>query len=259
MDVEKIWENTCKVILGEEIGPIAGYIPYFKKYVPQGRVAKSSLSGAEILVGSEYPKEAKLISADEAGKYMHVIKEPKLDINSIKDIDSIIESLEEKIFYAGNIVLGNSKDAIVSNCIIDSSNVYRSQYVFYSKNVLFCTFVRFSENVIGSENVGGRGRGGNFVIKGFRVYFSTRVMECVFSNSISDCFYSANLMACSDCLFSFNLRAKRKCIGNLELPQDKFSTLKKKLVDEIRETLKSKHDLPSIIDIIRAGGGNGTD
>ena len=258
MDAEKIWGNISKVILGEEIGPVADYISYFKKYVPQGREAESSLSGEEILVGSEYPKGTKLISANETDRYMRIIKEPELDINSIKDIDSITEALEEKVYYAGNILLGNSKDAIVSNCIIDSSSVYRSQYVFYSKNVVYCTHIRYQENVIGSENVGGKG-GGNFVIKGFRVYFSNRVMECVFSNSVSDCFYSANLMGCSDCLFSFNLRAKRRCIGNLELPQDKFSALKKKLVDEIRETLKSKHDLPSIIDIIRAGGDNETD
>jgi len=43
-----------------------------------------------------------------------------LKLDNITDIDSILESINERILYSGNVVLGNSKEVYKSASIINS-------------------------------------------------------------------------------------------------------------------------------------------
>jgi hypothetical protein len=51
-------------------------------------------------------------------------------------------------------------------------------------------------------------------------------------------------------MFSFNLENKRYHIGNIELPKEKYFSIKTKLLEEIRDELMKNKSLPSLMEII---------
>lgn len=248
--VGKAWESSCRAILGRSVGAMDRYAEYLERFVEPFRLEKSAVSGKTVAVTGNYEKNAKFISGDEIGQYAEKISKKKLNINEIKDIDSIIDALSGQIYYSGNDVLGNSSNAYLSNRVVDSSFVYKAHDVFFSKYVAYTYLSKYSEYAFGSESVG---FGTHFAIKCFETYEDSRLFECVRTYLSSDCIYTANLENCQNCLFSFNLRSKRRCIGNLELNEAEFSKIKAKLQEDICQNLESKRKAISIIEII---GGN---
>lgn len=249
--INRAWESTCKSVLGGSVGPIERYEDYLWENVERYHTTKSALSGKEVIVTGNYPKEAKFISGEEIEKYTEILGKEKLNINEMKDIDSILEALGERIYYSGNDVLGNSAIAADCNRVINSTYVYKAHDVFNSKYVAYTYLSKLSDYIFGCESVGGYT---HHSIKSFETYDDTRMFETVRVSISSDIVYSSNLQSCKSCLFSFNLRAKNRCIGNVELPEDKFKQLREKLLEDIRQTLETKKTLPSIMEII--GGGN---
>jgi len=245
--MDKAWASACRVILGGEVGPLSKYEDYLQSGVLPCRQAKSALSGKQVTISGDYSPCAKFISGDEISSYGQLAGKVKLDINAIKDIDSIVEALAGSIHYSGNDLLGNSGPAELSNRLVDSNFVYRSHDVVYSKYVA-CTYIcKYGEYIFGCESVG---KDTHFAIKTYEPFMASRLFECIHAYSSSDCLYSANVESCQECLFSFNLRGKRRAIGNLELPQEKFSALRAKLLEDIRSTLASKGSAPSLAEII---------
>jgi hypothetical protein len=245
--ISKAWESTCRVFLGRPVGGIETYEKYLQKYVMPCGVSKSALSGDEVVVTGNYAKGSKFIAGNEIQRYAPIIEQAKLNINEIKDIDSILRALSEHICYSGSDVLGNSSFVAHSNRIVDSSFVYKAHDVFYSKYVAHTYLSKYSEYIFGCESVG---QGTHFAVKSFETWQDSRLFECVRVYLSSDIMYSANLEHCSDCLFSFNLRSKQRCIGNLALSQENYSKLKAKLQEEMAQELESKRALISILDII---------
>lgn len=246
MDLNKEWDETCKVLLRQEIGPMESYANYLQRFVEPINVGKSEVSGKEIALSDIFPPNSKFISGNELSGYALLTGKQTLDINQIKDMDSLVESVKGRVYYAGNVHLGNSPNIHFSNRVIDSSFVYKSDNVCYSRRVAYCHFVRYSDYIFGSGCISKT----NFGIKNFETYEDSRLMETVRTYNSSDCYYTANLENCQNCLFSFNFRNRRNCIGNLELPPDKFLELKEKLVGEIRETLVKKKSVISIMELI---------
>ena len=245
--INKGWESTCRAILGKSVGEIDQYTEYLERFVEPYGLAKSAISGKVVAVTGNYGKNAKFISGDEIGEYAKISEKKKLNINEIKDIDSIIEALGEQIYYSGNDVLGNSSQVHLSNRVVDSSFVYKAHDVFFSKYIAYTYLSKYSEYAFGSESVG---FGTHFAIKCFETYEDSRLFECVRTYLSSDCIYTANLENCQNCLFSFNLRSKRRCIGNLELNEVEFSKIKAKLQEDICQNLESKHSVISIMEIV---------
>lgn len=246
MDINKQWKETCRILLGQEIGGIDEYSSYLQKFVPLVRIENSILSGKDVAVGQEYGEKARFNSGDEMEQYQKMLEKKKLDINQIKDLDSIVEAMQERICYAGNIHLGKSTNIQQSNRLIDSTSVHNSTDVFYSQHVASSNLIRYCEYIFGSMDVAKT----KFAIRGFEAFESSRMFEVVRVYHSSDCYYTVNLDGCHNCMFCFNVRNKRNCIGNLELPTDKFNSIKKKLIEDIRTTLGSKKHAISVIEIV---------
>jgi len=246
-NISRAWESTCKVMLGKSVGPIDDYNAYLWKYVEPYHLTKSAISGKEVVVTGDYKKGACFISGEELQEYTNIIGKTPLNINELKDIDSIIATICERVYYSGNDILGNSGQATLANRIVDSTFVYKAHDIFYSKYVTHTYLSKYSEYIFGCESVG---KGTHFAVKSFETYDDSRLFETVRVYESSDVIYSANLEACQNCLFCFNLRSKRHAIGNLELPGAKFAVLKAKLQEDIRSTLESKKTAPSIMEIV---------
>lgn len=244
------WKGACKATFGEEMGPMEEYERYLRSNIPPLSYAKSALSGKEVAFTGDYPKGVKVISNEEMGRFAEEFSKAPLNINEIKDIDSILDAIGGKIHYSGNVVLGNSREVLQSNHVADSQFVFRSHEVLQSKYVAYSHILNYSSYIFGSQSVGED----NFCINGYEIYRAPVTLECLRVYDSNHAYFCANMDNCADCMFSFNIRSKQKCIGNLELNAEKYAELSSKLLLEIRETLRSRKSLPSILDII--GGSN---
>jgi hypothetical protein len=242
--LNKGWKSTCRILFGEEIGDLKDYEEYLAQYLPQLGRRESGISGKKVFLDSgKYPESAKFISCDDITE--NTIDQ--LDINEIKDIDSIVEAITDKWKYCGNKFLGNSKFIDSSDLIMDSQYVYNSSNITGSTNIFSSNFVRR-----GSKYVYGSGMmaAGEFSVRFFAGMNIKRCFESHLITNGSDVYCSYGNDGCSELLFSFFQRNKRYMIGNLALPKDKYLDLKKKLLKEISAELKKNKKFPSLFTMV---------
>ena len=242
--LNKAWKATCRILFGEEIGELKEYEEWLKEYMPVIGKRKSYISGKDVTVAfDDYCEDARFVSLDE-------VKEKSikpLTINEIKDIDSIIEAISEKWEYTGNKILGNSNFVEASDSVLDSqyisnsTSINNSQYVYASS--IITANSRYIFGCIRTDM-------SEFVIRCVRGSELKRQFETRFTVNCRDSYVCSGCHNCQEILFSFNLRNKNRCIGNLQLPLDKYKALKTKLIDEIKEEIKSNKRFPSIFELV---------
>ncbi|MCX6771463.1 MAG: hypothetical protein NTX79_05405 [Candidatus Micrarchaeota archaeon] len=246
MGLSDSFKSTCRVLFGQEIGELSGYKNYLLDMVDQPSLATSALSGKPIhLSRPHYAKSARFVDVSEASAPSAA---GALSINDIKDVDSALAALSEKMAYCGNKNLGRSMDVLESDMCQDSMYVLSSQNVIESKHVAYCNGIRQSENTYGCQLGGEVG----FSIHSQVFFYSTRCFDaylCVKSSDLYSCFNCKNSF---DAMFCFNQNSARCAIGNLQLPKEKYIELKKKLLSEIAQELEAKKRFPSIFE---AAGG----
>ncbi|MBN2122207.1 hypothetical protein JW721_04090 [Candidatus Micrarchaeota archaeon] len=242
--LERAWSGTCKVLFGQELGSYKLYSKWLRELVDAPSTRKSCILGKEVIHSTNnYRKSAPSISLDEVDFHR---KFPPLNLNEIKDIDSISEAVKDRVAYAGNMILGNSRFIEKSSNVNDSFYVSDSTICGNSKYMAYCTLTRHDSY----------GFGGNafsqcdFCLKCHELTRVKRSFELWMSQDCEDCYYSHGLKNCSNCIFCFNLQNKRNAIGNQELPPDKFRQIRAKLISEMAEELKAKKRLPSLIEIV---------
>ncbi|MFH1306048.1 MAG: hypothetical protein ABIH83_00120 [Candidatus Micrarchaeota archaeon] len=224
-NVNDAWKSTCKVLLGDSVGDMQDYITYLSEYIEPTCESTSALSSKKITVAlPHYRKGAKFISNDEMGKYNEYLRKESLDINQIKDIDSLVDSIKEKFYYAGNQITGNSREVEDSDVCANSQHIYKSTEIFDSKYIAFSSLCRYGEYVFGSNWIGES----KFLIKCHSTYRQIRCLETIKTMISSDCYYTANIEGCANCMFTFNQRNKRNLIGNLQLSQQDYLEKKTK-------------------------------
>ncbi|MFH1470942.1 MAG: hypothetical protein ABIF01_04290 [Candidatus Micrarchaeota archaeon] len=243
MDIDNAFMRTFNLLLGNGEGEVSleefrGYLLQYSKPVSR---RKSLVSGKDVaLVTDDYCKDAKFISHDELREAAF---EP-LSINEIKDIDSILGAIEERIQYTGNKVLGQSRFVEDSDICIDSLYVRGSANVRQSKYVAYSRMIRDSEFVFGSST-SGKAR---HMIK-TTSYNSTRCFESYYVANTSDTYFSYNCLDCAENMFSLNQRGSRYVIGNLKVEKNRYLELKKKLLSEVRERLIRERKFPTIFNL----------
>jgi hypothetical protein len=239
-ELNKKWKATCRILLGGEVGELSEFSEWLYERNGPRTGYKSSRSGKTVVsYDGRYSKGAKWLSLDEVN---FSEKKPLLDINQVKDLDSIADGISGSICYAGNMELGNS------TYLEDSTTVMDSHFVLGSESVWSSKYIAYTTHVIGECVFGGNCVSSNFLIR-CACFLSERCFEVSKLDHSSGIYYSHGLSACHDCMFSFNLRGKRYRIGNLELPKDKYASLKAKIVGEMREKLKKDKRLPHLADL----------
>ncbi|MDD5337691.1 MAG: hypothetical protein PHS02_04370 [Candidatus ainarchaeum sp.] len=244
MDINEAWKSTCRIIFGEEIGALEEYGNYLNEAV-NGKFAESCVSGQPVFLTSpEYCERAKFM---DYGKESRKLQNPgQLDVNEIKDMDSLVGAIGERMLYSGNKVLGNSAHVEKSDNVIDSNHVINSALVYYSKYVAHSYIIRESECMFSVTSSGEC----SYLIRCFDNFSLKRSFECMHGISSSNCFFSYNLTNCNDCMFCFNQRNASHSIGNIALEKSSYKELKDKLLDEMLSELKREKRLPfSIVSI----------
>ncbi len=241
------WKKTCKVLLGNEVGDLIEFKDYLQRYTDPVEKRKSVLGGSPVTISSNrIQKISSVMSYSEMNDYEQKTSKTKLDINQIKDIDSIVQAMGEKTIYTGNIVLGASSFVEDSHRCVNTNYALGCQDVYDGKYVAFTTSIRKPEYSFGCC-WGGEIQ---FCIKILDPYKMTRCMECFHINVASDLYYCASLEDCNNCMFTFNQRNKSYLIGNIPLTKERYNQIKTKLVSEIAQDFKKNKKVTSIIDII---------
>ncbi len=241
--LNKHWKTTTKILFGAELGELKDYEQWLAEYIRPPTSAKSSVSGKPtVLTTQNYNQNASFASFDEVDFSR---KFEPLNINEIKDIDSIVAAVQERLYYTGNIVLGNSSNVDRSSNVVDSHFVYGSNVVSDSKYIGFSSEARHSEHCFGCYVAAQS----SYIIKSGGGW-QTRCFECHICQNTSDCYYATGLIDCRNCMFSFGVRGGSYLLGNLQLQRDKYSELKKKLLAEIVEMLKSGKRAYSLFEVI---------
>ncbi|MFA6489512.1 MAG: hypothetical protein WCT52_02420 [Candidatus Micrarchaeia archaeon] len=242
--LDRRWRNACKVLFKEDIGSLSNYAAWLMKNTEPVVHRKSSVSGKDITYAiGAYPEGAKWIGLDEIDLHR---KFAPLTIDETKDVESIATAIQDRLYYTGNIVLGNS--GFVKNCssISDSFYMHEAGKLGDSKYLAYCTVGRLNEDCFGCNGIGES----QFCVKAYETFREKRCFEFWMGQNSSDCYYTHNMASCTDCMFCFNLKNKRHAIGNLELEPDKYRSIKAGLLAQIADELKRKKSAPSLIDIV---------
>ncbi len=248
-EVNKAWKSTTRVLFGEELGELKDYAPYLKEALI-GKWVDSCFSGKKLWVASEeYHEKARFFDYQTEGSKVASIAAKPIDINSIKDLDSLLEAVQEKLIYSGNKALGNSQHVEDSDAIVDSVSILNSSNIVRSRYLAYAYLMRENEYTFGSTSSGQS----SHIIRCFYNNTLKRCFECCTSISSSDCYFSYNLLGCTNCMFTFNARSKKDQIGNVQLNRQQYDDLKNKLVGEMRDMLKKKKRFdPSIVDFLNS-------
>jgi len=237
--LNKSWKSTCKIVLGKEIGELKEYDGWLQDYHATLGQRKSTLSGKEVILSNDYYcNNSNFLSFGE--------KQPEpLDINEIKDIDSLAQAISDKWSYSGNKVLGNSSDVQSSDSITSSQNLLNSANMQYSSYLYRCFIGREMKYAFGCNYMGKS----SFVIHSSFVFKASRIFESHWAIESSDMYFSSNCTGCRDLLFCFNLKNAHNSIGNLQLPKDKYLSLKNKILAEATESLESNKSVPTLMEM----------
>jgi len=223
-EVNKKWLATCRIVFGGEAGEIDSFVPWISgRYSPRLE-RKSALDGSKVLFADiTYPEDAACIGFEQVDFFK---KYPPLSANELKDADSIIAAISDRIAYAGNVVLGQSSH------IKHSTNISDCHFAYHTERCKGCKYIAYSTQLVDSECIYGSSGSGasNFCIRPSSCMYCSRSFEISKCDHCSGCYYSHGLSGCSDCMFCFGLRSKRHCIGNVQISPEKYSQIKEKLV-----------------------------
>jgi len=234
MDVNEAFKKASKFILGQEIGEMKEYEGFLKE-AALGRFANSSFSKERVFVTSErYCDGARFFDYGKDQKKLAKEIAKPININRIKDIDSLFEAAGEKCFYAGGKVLGKSSNVVDSDNVIDSEHVLNSSVVMYCRYIAYSYMMRKNEYMFGCTSTGDS----SWNIRCFDTNTIQRCFESALVVACRDCYFSYNLDSCYDCMFTFSEKAKHHMIGNIQLEKEEYKELKKKLLGEALEQLK---------------------
>ena len=234
------WKKTCKILLGDEVGDLNSFHDYLSSKCAFLPVDKQGL-----WVVPEYERGRNFIPYDKVGI---APKFEPLSINEVKDIDSIVNAIQERVVYVGNVTQGRCANVYASTNVVDSFNVYMSRDIQSSKNVAYSAFISSCENAFGISStsitnfaIGSSFMGGDP---------NNRIFESVVVAGSSDIYFSATIMYCSDVMFSFGLRNKRYVIGNNQLSREKYAQIKNHLIEQIRHEFEDKRGIEGIYDLL---------
>ncbi|MCX6769624.1 MAG: hypothetical protein NT051_03005 [Candidatus Micrarchaeota archaeon] len=242
--LQKRWDSTCRVLFGQEVGQLPEFGKWLSEIGEQLAHRKSSVSGKDVSYAiANYKEGSRWIGFEEIDFTKKAAPLPEIEGASIEEL---VAALQDKFYYVGSAVLGNSQSVEKSSGITDCFYMHETGKLTECKYTAYSIIGRLGEDCFGVNGIGESA----MCVKCCETFRNRRCFELWQSRSCSDCFYSHNLDDCQECFFCFNAKNLRYAIGNLQLPKEKYLEVKKRLQAEMAALLKKEKRLPSLVDIV---------
>ena len=242
-ELDKNFRATCRIVLGADIGGMEEHAEWLSFGNEPFKRMKSEVSGREMVSWPPYYGKGSKWAAFEEVDFTK--KFAPLTINEMKDMDSLAQAVQDRVYYAGNIYFGNSGFIELSSNINDSFYVYNTCGNGNSKYLAYSTIGRRVQSAYGCNAT----EESSHCIKCTRAFKSSRCFELWMGQNCTECYYSSGLTGCTNCFFCFNAKNLKYAIGNVELPPERYKAIKEKLLAEIAETLRKKKAAPTLLQI----------
>jgi hypothetical protein len=246
--LNRSFKATSKTLFGSEIGELKDFEKYLSELVVDYQIVPSCVSGKPVMLSSvKYQGGSRFASQEEIGR----LEFKPMSINEIKDIDSLLSAASERAVYSGNKLFGKNSSVEISDNCTDCSEILRCHNMHRVKNAAYCSYMRESEGVFGVSGF----PNSVFSMRCIEGVGVTRCFEAHYTTDTSDVYYGMNCSGCRNGIFVFNMKAKNYVIGNLQLPKDRYLSLKGKLVSEMAELMRRDKRIFSVVDIALMGAG----
>ena len=242
--LDKRWKSTCKTVLGIELGDLSKYMGAISRHTNPLIIKKSSISNKPVTYLLDYYHPAsKWISLDEID---YDKRYAPLELGANPTLRSLAALCSDRIYYSGNVVIGNSGEVAGSSNIMDCFYMLNCTQIGNSKYLVHCTLGRECEDCFGGNAVAES----SACINSHETTRDKRCFELWMSQSCSECYYSFGLRDCQDCIFCFNLRNKRYCVGNVQMSKEEYEQVKKRVLEQAVSALLKTGSALSMYDLI---------
>jgi hypothetical protein len=193
---------------------------------------KCELSGEVVWSSPEYGYK-RFISKAEANKRTE--KDNFMEVSEkISSLDDVLGMVKDVALFKGERDM-NSSSVEESDDIYSSDMVYNSTHIYSSQKVLWCNNVIQSEYVVASKG----SKNTSFSIRVIDSGSVSNSFDISFCANASNSYFCHNCFDIRDCMFCFHLTSKRFCIANRQYDEAEYFKIKKKIISDYFEQLKS--------------------
>ncbi len=152
-----------------------------------------------------------------------------MDEKSLGSLDKLLEAVAQIGFFSADYRTGENRNIVKGALLLHSNNVYKGYESTYSEHTGLTSLSLHSKYVYGCHRI----IDSQFCLKCYNSVYLNRCFEMDGCIKCADSYFCHNSEALQDCMFCFNMKGRRHMIGNTELPKEKYSQIKKRLLEQI--------------------------
>jgi hypothetical protein len=236
-ELQKAFENTCKVVLGTALGNLEDFRPYLSQGIRLPTPIRSAVSSKAVYLSFfSFFQQAKravitLDEFEEEGK-RKLTKQEVAELSFPK----AKKQLEKIALYTQDVVMGSNLQVTGCSAYGFSAHCADGEAYVHSKYCAYCMWPRESEHSFGCDFL----FASSFCIRCFHSARLSRCLEVAYSTDCSDCALCFNCENCSNCLLCFNAKNLRHAVCNVELSKEEYLRIKQLLLASMLSDLKKK-------------------
>ena len=237
--VQKAWNDTCGLVLGQEIGDLARYNDWLVRHNISIRKVQSVLGSGEVPVASYENLKAlpdtRYINIDECHCITKSLSlsEKEAELLSLANAG---KTLSRIAFITPQFHEGTILNVSGSPLVISSSDCEEVHGCIFMKRSAYSTWGRDSEYLFGSAFVFDSG----FNIKCYNSFKIRNCFEVDSARLSTGCYYCHNVENCHDSIFCSNVKNLRYAVCNKEVGKEEFARVKALLLARVVSELKEK-------------------
>jgi hypothetical protein len=237
--VQKAWNDTCRIVLGQELGDLPSYKEWLLHHNIQIRKVPSALGSGEIQAGSYENLKAlpnsRYVNIDEMRQIAPLLKLKEGEAKALS-LDNAGKTLGRVLYLSPQFHDGTILNAYGCPIVTWSSDCEAVHGCIFMKRSAYSTWGRDSEYLFGSAFVFDSG----FNIKCYNSFKIRNCFEVDSARLSTGCYYCHNVENCHDAIFCSNVKNLRYAVCNIEVGRDEFARVKALLLARVVAELKEK-------------------
>ncbi|MFA5105766.1 MAG: hypothetical protein WC506_02280 [Candidatus Micrarchaeia archaeon] len=239
--MEAAFTKTAKLVLGAGLSGLSGYSGWLSRHLKLGKTVRSVFSQRPVFQGDyaryfEVPED-RVVQEGEALALASAL-EPSMPVEKAT-LANAGRLMRDISYMSLEIRDGANENIVKCMAYADSSNCYSCVPCVHAKNSAYNFWLRGSEHAFGCRVL----FDSSFCIHCYQSVKLTRCFEVDSSRGCSDCYFCHNCENVHDSMFCFNAKNLKYAIGNVEMPREKYMAVKKKLLLQAGQQLKSTKTL----------------